>query len=231
MATPKPAKKRKKALTKRSVPNLKKKMVTKRKSTPALKKKKVTKKKSVSSLKKKKVTAKKVKRVPAKRRGVNKMKLLKKIFKPKKYGKPSSPGGGEKATRKLLMDMREKLLADISENALPETLIASTEIGDLIDQAGDERDRELSLLLSGRDKEKLAAIDEALEKLAEGTYGTCEECGDKIGPGRLKVMPLARLCVNCQSKMEKEVSLLRKADEDMTYRGLASSPSSDEEES
>ena len=131
----------------------------------------------------------------------------------------------------MLLEMREKLLADISENIIPETLIASTEIGDLIDQAGDERDRELSLLLSGRDKEKLAAIDEALEKLEEGTYGICEECGDKIGPGRLKVMPLARLCVNCQSKMEKEISLLKRADEEGTYRGLAFSSSSDEEES
>ncbi len=215
MATPKPAKKRKKASMKRSVPNLKKRKVTKKKPVPSLKKRKIT---------------KKVKRVPAKRRGIRKMKLLKKIFKPKKSGKPSAPRDAKNATRKLLMGMREKLLADISENALPESLIASNEIGDLVDQAGDERDRELSLLLSGRDKEKLAAIDEALEKLEEGTYGTCEECGDKIGPGRLKVMPLARLCVNCQSKMEKEVSLLRRADEDLTYRGLAYSPSSDEEE-
>lgn len=215
MATPKPAKKRKKASMKRSVPNLKKRKVTKKKPVPSLKKMKIN---------------KKVKRVPAKRRGIRKMKLLKKIFKPKKSGKPSAPRDAKNATRKLLMGMREKLLADISENALPESLIASNEIGDLVDQAGDERDRELSLLLSGRDKEKLAAIDEALEKLEEGTYGTCEECGDKIGPGRLKVMPLARLCVNCQSKMEKEVSLLRRADEDLTYRGLAYSPSSDEEE-
>ena len=215
MATPKPAKKRKKASMKRSVPNLKKRKVTKKKPVPSLKKRKIT---------------KKVKRVPAKRRGIRKMKLLKKIFKPKKSGKPSAPRDAKNATRKLLMGMREKLLSDISENALPESLIASNEIGDLVDQAGDERDRELSLLLSGRDKEKLAAIDEALEKLEEGTYGTCEECGDKIGPGRLKVMPLARLCVNCQSKMEKEVSLLRRADEDLTYRGLAYSPSSDEEE-
>jgi len=218
MATPKPAKKRKKASAKKSIPNLKKKKVIKKKSVPNLKKSKGKK------------IIKKIKKVPAKKRGVKKMKLLKKIFKPKKPAKPSAAKDGKKTTRKLLMNMREKLLTDISGNVIPETLIASTEIGDLIDQAGDERDRELSLLLSSRDKEKLAAIDEALEKLEEGTYGICEECGDKIGPGRLKVMPLARLCVNCQSKMEKEMSLLRRADEDLTYRGLAYSPSSDEEE-
>jgi DnaK suppressor protein len=132
--------------------------------------------------------------------------------------------------RKALMDMRHKLLAGISESPVPEALVTQTDIGDLIDQAGDERDRELSLLLSGRDKEKLMAINEALEKLNAGDYGICEECSEKIGPGRLKVLPLARLCVSCQSKFEKEASLLRKADEDLTYRGLAYSSGGDEEE-
>ena len=62
------------------------------------------------------------------------------------------------------------------------------------------------MLLSLRDKERLLAIDEALEKLREGTYGVCEECGDEIGPERLKAMPLAKLCVPCQSRLEKEMA-------------------------
>lgn len=134
------------------------------------------------------------------------------------------------SARKVILSMREKLLEDISEKPIPETLIATTEIGDLIDQAGDERDREMSLLLTGRDKEKLHAINEALEKIHEGSYGICEECGDKIGPGRLKVMPLAKYCVSCQSRMEKEVSMLRRAEEDLEYRGLAYSSGAEEEE-
>jgi len=69
-----------------------------------------------------------------------------------------------------------------------------------------------------------------LEKIHEGSYGICEECGDKIGAGRLKVMPLAKYCVSCQSKLEKEISLLRKAEEDLQYRGLAYSSGAEEEE-
>ncbi len=134
------------------------------------------------------------------------------------------------AARKAILTMRQKLLTDISEKPIPETLIVTTDIGDLVDQAGDERDREMSLLLTGRDKEKLQAINEALEKIREGDYGICEECGDKIGPGRLKVMPLAKYCVSCQSKLEKEISLLRKAEEDLQYRGLAYSSGAEEEE-
>ncbi len=132
--------------------------------------------------------------------------------------------------RKTLLDMREKLLAGISESPIPEALATQSDIGDIIDQAGDERDRELSLLLSGRDKEKLIAINEALEKLKEGTYGICEECGERIGVGRLKVMPLAKYDVSCQAKLEKEMRLQRKAEEDLTLRGLAYSSTSEEEE-
>jgi DnaK suppressor protein len=99
-----------------------------------------------------------------------------------------------------------------------------------VDQAGDERDRELSLLLTGRDKEKLTAINEALEKFNEGTYGICEECGEKIGAGRIKVMPLAKFCVSCQSRLEKEMSILKKTEEDLTYRGLAYTAGTEEEE-
>ena len=132
--------------------------------------------------------------------------------------------------RQMLLGMRGKLIHETSQTRAPETLVPSSDIGDLVDQAGDERDRELSLLLTGRDKEKLHAIDEALEKLADGTYGICEECGEKIGAGRLRVMPLAKSCVNCQQNLEKELNLQRGVDEDSTYRGLAYASGAEEEE-
>jgi DnaK suppressor protein len=108
------------------------------------------------------------------------------------------------AARKTLVDMKEKLLAEGLGKSLPDDLARPFEIGDEGDRADTERTHEISVLLSLRDKEKLQAIDGALEKLNEGTYGVCEECGDEIGAGRLKAMPLARLCVSCQSRLEKE---------------------------
>jgi RNA polymerase-binding transcription factor DksA len=54
-----------------------------------------------------------------------------------------------------------------------------------------------------RDKEKLLAIGEALEKIREGTSKVCEE---EIGGDRLKVIPLAKSCVTCQSRLEKETT-------------------------
>lgn len=158
-------------------------------------------------------------------------KTVKPLIKPEETAKSAPPKDGHEPTRRLLLDMRKKLMAESSESRIPEPLAAPSDIGDLIDQAGDERDRELYLLLTGREKEKLLAINEALEKVDEGTYGICEECGEKIGAGRLKVMPLAKFCVNCQSGLEKETSLQRKEEEEMKYRGLAFSPGAEEEES
>lgn len=202
MAAPKSEKKKKSAPAKKLDPRLKKKII-----------KKIKKGKTLKHLEKKLV------KKPAKpaARQIEKVKT-------------PAPKDENAVTRRQLLDMREKLLAEISENLIPESLQATSDIGDVVDQAGDERDRELSLLLTGRDKEKLLAINEALEKLNEGSYGTCEECGEKIGPGRLKVMPLAKFCVSCQSRLEKEASLQRKAEEELKYRGLAFASGMDDEE-
>ena len=49
----------------------------------------------------------------------------------------------------------------------------------------------------------MVKIDAALEKLQEGTYGICEDCGGKINEERLKVLPFAIYCKDCQEKIEQ----------------------------
>jgi len=118
--------------------------------------------------------------------------------------KKTNPEAKITAARKTLFDMREKLPQEGLGKSLPKNLARPFDIGDEGDRADAERTYEVSILLSARDKEKVLAIDEALEKLDEGTYGVCGECGDEIGAGRLKAMPLAKLCIPCQSTLEKE---------------------------
>ena len=125
-----------------------------------------------------------------------------------------------KAARKMLLDMKEKLLAEGRGKSLPEDLARPSDIGDEGDRANTERTHEFSILLSARDKEKLWAIEEALEKIREGTYGVCEDCADEIGWGRLKAMPLAKLCVTCQSRREKETAHEKFTEEEMRNRSL-----------
>jgi len=130
--------------------------------------------------------------------------------------KTVSPEERKRATKRTLLDMKQKLLTEGLGKSLPEDLVPSFDIGDEGDRADKERTHEVSILLSARDREKLLAIEEALEKIEEGTYGVCEDCGDEIGSGRLKAMPLAKLCVTCQSRNEKEIARQRLAGERST---------------
>ena len=60
-------------------------------------------------------------------------------------------------------------------------------------------ERERDLALSAQAMEAVAEIDRALEKLADGTYGICERCGQQIPKERLRAIPWAALCVQCKS--------------------------------
>ena len=53
--------------------------------------------------------------------------------------------------------------------------------------------------LVGSLRDTLSDIDDALAKIENGSYGTCEQCGKPIGDARLEAMPAARLCITCAS--------------------------------
>lgn len=56
---------------------------------------------------------------------------------------------------------------------------------------------------------QVAALLAALARLTEGTYGHCESCGERIAPARLRAVPLALLCVGCQSRHEDVMARAR----------------------
>ena len=60
-------------------------------------------------------------------------------------------------------------------------------------------DRERDLALSAQARAAVDEIDHAVAKIRQGTYGTCESCGQPIPKARLKALPQARLCVACKS--------------------------------
>ena len=120
----------------------------------------------------------------------------------------------------MLLKMKDNLLQEIASNMKMEIGHLQEAIADMYDLADDERERQFSILLCNRDREKLELIDEALERIEEGTYGICEECGAKIAEGRVKVMPFARYCVTCQSRIEKEEKYLRNQDDNLRYRSF-----------
>ena len=57
-----------------------------------------------------------------------------------------------------------------------------------------------------RRRASLRSIEKALISIEEGTYGTCEDCGEEISVGRLNVVPFALRCVECQEMQEMTAS-------------------------
>jgi DnaK suppressor protein len=59
------------------------------------------------------------------------------------------------------------------------------------------------------ERRELIAIERALAKMATGSFGVCEDCGEEIPSKRLMVLPEARLCANCQAFEERQNSRTR----------------------
>jgi DnaK suppressor protein len=143
--------------------------------------------------------------------------------------KAKAPKSTPEDARTTLLDMRKQLMPETSERLNSRALMAGAESGDELDLASDQQAREVSLLLSNRDRKKFLAINEALENIKEGNYGVCQECGEQIGAGRLKVMPLADYCVDCQGKIEKETDREGNSEEDLTDQPFPGAISTEEE--
>ena len=73
----------------------------------------------------------------------------------------------------------------------------------LADVSSDNYEQELTLELMENKGEVLSEIEDALERIQNGTFGFCESCQKKIKKARLEAIPYARLCVSCQAESEK----------------------------
>ena len=109
------------------------------------------------------------------------------------------------SAKKVLIKMKKDIFKEIDAGIKEGSSKDSTEYrGENYDIASSERDRELMYMLGDRERKKVKAIDNALLKIKEGTYGVCDECGEPISKKRLKIIPYSNLCINCQSKAEEE---------------------------
>lgn len=73
---------------------------------------------------------------------------------------------------------------------------------DLADQATESYRKEFLYSLSDGDRQTLLQVEEALRRMDDGTYEECISCGDKIPLARLRAIPWASLCIDCQERQE-----------------------------
>jgi DnaK suppressor protein len=106
--------------------------------------------------------------------------------------------------RQDLERQRASLLAEAGEIIGGGLNAGKENFPDLGDQASAEADQNFILRLREREQKLLKKIDEALDRITNGTFGICESCGEEIGLKRLKARPVTTLCIECKTIQEEE---------------------------
>lgn len=174
-------------------------------------------KKTKGKTPKKVKTTKKIK-VPKKVKAPKKIKASEKLKPRKSVTKvPLSKISEEErkaALRSALIKKREEIVKE-AKSEISKYIKGETK--QLVDTALDNGDwsvidlsEDISLQKLSSHRQTLLKIDEALRKLREGTYGKCEDCGEDISEERLKVLPFAIYCRDCQEKRELLEEIERK---------------------
>ena len=107
-----------------------------------------------------------------------------------------------------LIEAREKVLAQMQyrvdealDRSNAEKRGVSTHMADV---SNDNARHEMELRMLSEDGDVLKLIEEALKRLEKGEYGRCQECGEPISEGRLRIRPYAVFCVKCKTKHEQQ---------------------------
>lgn len=112
--------------------------------------------------------------------------------------------------KKLLLSLRERLVGKVDfmqgEALKQSRQDASGDLSNvpihMADVGTDNYERDIMIELIQNGEESVRNIDTALEKIEEGAYGVCELCAKRINKERLKAVPYAKLCIDCQREEE-----------------------------
>jgi DnaK suppressor protein len=105
--------------------------------------------------------------------------------------------------KRLLNERIEELLSQANETVSGMTSHKEN-LPDPSDRATLESDRNFTLRIRDRERKLIGKIKEALERIEQGTYGICEDCGEEISTERLKARPVTTLCIDCKKRQETE---------------------------
>lgn len=103
--------------------------------------------------------------------------------------------------KNILAEEMRTLISDAGKT-VTEMTSDSSNFPDPTDRATQESDRNFELRIRDRERKLINKIKDAIDRIENGDFGVCEECGEEISEARLKVRPVTTLCINC--KMEEE---------------------------
>ena len=109
-----------------------------------------------------------------------------------------------KRFKKMLEESKKQLLQSARKTLTEEATFDTDDLPDEIDLASSEYQQSMVFRLRDREKYLLEKIDKALERIADGTFGLCEQCEEEISVKRLEARPVTTLCIRCKEEQEKE---------------------------
>ena len=110
--------------------------------------------------------------------------------------------------RRKLIVWKEDILRE-SRETIQNLQSEVTPNADLADRAATESERQLELRTRDRQRKLISKIDEALQRLEDGSYGFCEETGEPISLKRLDARPIATLSIEAQERHERRERVYR----------------------
>lgn len=105
--------------------------------------------------------------------------------------------------KKILLKEREQIVGEVKQIVESSKEMGQDGIQDIGDEAANIYNKQVLLSLNENERMRLQEVDEALDRIENGTYGICEECGGPISLKRLEVRSVAKYCVPCLTKLEK----------------------------
>jgi DnaK suppressor protein len=105
--------------------------------------------------------------------------------------------------KKILLKEREQIVGEVKQIVESSKEMGQDGIQDIGDEAANIYNKQVLLSLNENERMRLLEVDEALDRIENGMYGICEECGGPISLKRLEVRPVAKYCVPCLTKLEK----------------------------
>jgi DnaK suppressor protein len=122
--------------------------------------------------------------------------------------KPAKEKNNSEQYRARLLGLRARLRGEMGRMADAALSQGRSETSSLpihlADLGSDNFEQELTLSLVGSEKVALDKIELALQRVADGSYGTCEDCGKKIPESRLEAIPYSVVCVQCAELQEQQ---------------------------
>lgn len=107
-----------------------------------------------------------------------------------------------KADLRLARQILEAHLKEATSNNVLAHSIRIDQVADPIDMTQEAAERDLAVQLLDRESALVRRLRSALDRINDGSYGVCLQCEEEIAPKRLKAIPWAQLCIDCQENAD-----------------------------